>query len=97
MQQRSTRILDPTHDHRDNQASADDQNVLLFGIKLDGLAIVSFFERMPDQRLVLVVLGESRDGVEQLEIFGILRIGDAASGWTRASANPRAKVRQACG
>src|SRR5262245_4172111 len=32
------------------------QDVLCFGIKLDGLAVESLFERMPDQRLVLMVL-----------------------------------------
>ena len=32
------------------------QNVLRFGIKLDGLTIESLFERMPDQRFILVVL-----------------------------------------
>ena len=32
------------------------QYVLRFGIKLDDLAIDGLFERMPDQRLVLVML-----------------------------------------
>ncbi|MBC9878631.1 hypothetical protein G8O24_14910 [Bradyrhizobium sp. INPA01-394B] len=39
-------LLDPTHDHRDAKLWQMPQNVLRFGIRLDGLSIESLFERM---------------------------------------------------
>ncbi|MBR0911756.1 hypothetical protein [Bradyrhizobium japonicum] len=52
--------LDPTHNHGNTDLWEVTYDVLRFGIELEHLAIDNFFERMPNQRFVLVVLDPHR-------------------------------------